>query len=92
LRVTVARHCGDRLLDFSCIDAARRPAASRGNGTFDLAHGLLRNVCDISAPARQAVSMKSLRENEFPVPSEKFPVPAKKFPVLSCSGNWPATH
>jgi hypothetical protein len=32
--------------------------------------------------------MKSLREEEFPVPTRKFPVPHKKFPVLSRTGNW----
>jgi hypothetical protein len=37
--------------------------------------------------AMGCVSMKPIRETEFPVPTEKFPVPAKKFPVLSGSGN-----
>jgi hypothetical protein len=45
------------------------------------------------------VSLKPLRENEFPVPPEKFPVRAKKFPVHAKkfpvpqrTGNLPATH
>jgi hypothetical protein len=39
--------------------------------------------------AMRCVSIKPIREMEFPVPTGKFPVPAKKFPVLSGSGNLP---